>query len=62
MATLTKEAMAEGVKSSAFVLLFLSAGVLGRAYVRFEIQEAVACGRAVILMHEAEGEPGREPV
>ena len=38
MKKLTREAMAEGVQQSAFLILFLSEGVLGRPYVQFELE------------------------
>ena len=40
MQKLTKEAMAEGVQQSAFLILFLSEGVLERPYVQFEPEVA----------------------
>ncbi len=36
MQNLTKDAMAEGVRNSCFVLLFLSEGVLDRPFVLFD--------------------------
>ena len=54
MSSLTKEAMADGIRNACYVLLFLSAGVLTRPYVLFEIEEAVKCGRPITLMHEAD--------
>ena len=54
MSSLTKEAMAAGIRGAAYVILFLSAGVLTRPYVVFEVEEAVKCGRPVLLMHEAD--------
>ena len=37
MSNLTKEAMADGVQSSCFVILFLSEGVLERPFVMFPV-------------------------
>ena len=52
MDRLTKEAMAEGVRDSGFVILFLSSGVLQRPYVQFELEEALNAGKKVLLVHE----------
>ena len=52
MESLTREAMAKGVQESCFVILFLSAGVLERPFVRFELEEARKVGKKVLLVHE----------
>merc|ERR1719262_1912214 len=52
MERLTKDAMAEGVQQSAFLILFLSEGVLTRPYVQFELEEAKKTGKQVLLVHE----------
>ena len=44
MESLTREAMAEGVQDSCFVILFLSGGVLERPFVRFTER----CGPVVL--------------
>ena len=40
MQQINKEGMAEGVQQSAFLILFLSEGVLCRPYVQFELEVA----------------------
>ena len=46
--------MATGVKTSAHVILFLSANVLQRPFVIFEIETALAANKKIILIHEQE--------
>ena len=46
--------MGAGVQESAFVILFLSEGVLLRPFVQFEIGEALKCGTPVLFVHEAD--------
>ena len=41
MTNLTKQGMADGVRSSAVFILFLSQDVLQRPFVRFEVGEAL---------------------
>ena len=50
--------MAEGVKSSGFVILFLSQGVLTRPFVQFEIEAALNARKKVILVHEQDPRHG----
>ena len=52
MEKLTKSAMADGIRESRFVILFLSEGVLTRPYVQFELEEAMAASKQVLLLHE----------
>ena len=51
--------MAEGVRGSCFVFLFLSEGVLTRPFVQFEVDEALQSKTPIILMHEAD--PRHQP-
>ena len=51
--------MREGVRDSACFLLFMSAGVFTRPYVHFEVAEALAEGKPVILVHETDDRHGR---
>ena len=52
MSCLTKQAMAAGVRESRCVILFLSAGVLTRPYVQFELGVAVRAGKKLQILHE----------
>ncbi len=52
MENLTRDAMAEGVRKSAFVILFLSKGVLERPFVQFEVETALSANKRVLLLHE----------
>ena len=52
MEDLTKEAMAQGVRESSCVILFLSSGVLERPFVQFEISAALEARKKVLLLRE----------
>ena len=51
---LTKDAMAEGIRTSCFVILFLSEGVLARPFVQFEIDQASGGDQVDALQQELE--------
>ena len=57
-ATITKDAMQAGVRSSRIFLLFLSAGVLTRPFCLFEIQTALGFQKRIMLMHETDSRHG----
>ena len=44
--------MAEGIRQSAVIVLFLSAGVFKRPFVVFEIEHAIKFGKPIKLVHE----------
>ena len=50
MTNLTKQGMADGVRSSAVFVLFLSKDVLQRPFVRFEIGEALKHSKQILLL------------
>jgi hypothetical protein len=54
----TKEGMREGLEQSLAVLLFLSAGVLSRPFVQFEVRTAMDLGKPIILVHETDARHG----
>ena len=58
MENLTKEGMAEGIRTSVHVILFLSAEVLTRPFVLFEIATALAAQKRVLLVHESDARHG----
>jgi hypothetical protein len=51
---LTKEGMRRGIQQAAAFLLFLSDGVLERPFCRFEIREALALKKPMLLIHESD--------
>jgi hypothetical protein len=51
---LTKEGMRRGIQQAAAFLLFLSAGVLERPFCQFEIREALALKKPMLLIHESD--------
>ena len=51
---LTKEGMQEGIEGAAAVILFLSAGVMERPFVLFEVREALKLGKPLVLVHESD--------
>eukprot|EP00935_MAST-01C_sp_MAST-1C-sp1_P000984 g984.t1 len=55
---LTKEGMRQGIEDSAAFVLFLSTGVLMRPFCQFEIRQALALGKPVVLLHEADARYG----
>ena len=57
-ADLTKEGMRKGVVNTAAFLLFLSDGVLARSFVQFEIREAMARQKMILLVHESDARFG----
>merc|ERR1712150_466662 len=56
---LTEMGMAEGVRQSAVFILFLSAGVFERPFVKFEIETAIKLGKPIKLVHEEDERHGR---
>jgi hypothetical protein len=50
--------MRKGVVNTAAVLLFLSDGVLARPFVQFEIREAMARQKTILLVHETDSRHG----
>ena len=59
MNNINKEGMSQGVKGSAVFVLFMSEGVFTRPFVRFEIKEAIAAEKQIILVHETDGRFGK---
>jgi hypothetical protein len=51
---LTKEGMRRGIQQAAAFLLFLSEGVLERPFCQFEIREALALKKPMLLIHESD--------
>jgi hypothetical protein len=51
---LTKEGMRRGIQQAAAFLLFLSEGVLERPFCQFEIREAMALNKPMLLIHESD--------
>ena len=51
---LTKEGMRRGIRQAAAFLLFLSEGVLERPFCQFEIREAMALKKPMLLIHESD--------
>ena len=58
-ANLTAPGMMEGIKNSRVFLLFLSDGVLGRDFVRFEARCALKLKKPIVLMHEEDERHGK---
>ena len=50
--------MRKGVVNTAAFLLFLSDGVLARSFVQFEIREAMARQKMILLVHESDARFG----
>ena len=55
---LTKEGMRQGIETAAVFLLFLSKSVLERPFCQFEIREAVALKKPMLLIHESDSRFG----
>jgi hypothetical protein len=51
---LTKDGMKHGIEGAAAFLLFLSESVLNRSFCQFEIREAIALKKPMVLVHESD--------
>eukprot|EP00935_MAST-01C_sp_MAST-1C-sp1_P001419 g1419.t1 len=51
---LTKEGMRQGILDSGAFLVFLSAGILARPFCQFELREAIAHKKIIVLIRESQ--------
>ena len=56
---LTTEAMGKGVAQSDIFLLFLSAGVLSRPFVQYELRQAKSLNKRIVTVYETDERHGR---